>query len=113
MGGSSSTGPQYATAYMPQVRLSARTQSDITRLHSFLLSKNAKAAQKAAQAIRASFASLANTLLFGRLVDDAEDRRELVIDFGASGYLALYRVDRTLDVVIILAIKHQSEDGYI
>ena len=112
MGGSSSTGFQYATAYMPQVRLSARTQSDITRLHSFLLSKNAKAAQKAAQAIRASFASLANTLLFGRLVDDAEDLRELVIDFGASGYLALYRVDRALDVVIILAIKHQSEDGY-
>ena len=50
--------------------------------------------------------------LFGRPLDDAEDRRELVIDSGASGYLALYRVDRALDVVIVLAIKHQSEDGY-
>ncbi len=97
---------------MPQVRLSARAQSDIARLHSFLLSKNAKAAQRATQAIRGSFASLAKTPSLGRSVDGAADLRELVIDFGASGYLALYRVDRALDVVIVLAIKHQSEDGY-
>jgi hypothetical protein len=55
---------------------------------------------------------LAKTPLLGRSVDGAGDLRELVIDFGASGYLALYRVDRALDVVIVLAIKHQSEDGY-
>ena len=65
MGGSSSTGSQYATAYMPQVRLSARAQSDIARLHSFLLSKNAKAAQRATQTIRASFSSLARFFAFG------------------------------------------------
>ena len=112
MGGSSSTGSWCATAYMPQVRLSARAQSDVARLHSFLLGKNAKAAQRATQAIRGSFSSLAKTPLLGRPVDDAGDLRELVIDFGASGYLALYRVDRALDVVIVLAIKHQSEDGY-
>jgi plasmid stabilization system protein ParE len=97
---------------MPQVRLSARAQSDIARLHSFLLSKNLKAPQRATQAIRGSFASLAKTPLLGRSIDDAGDLRELVIDFGASGCLALYRVDRALDVVIVLAIKHQSEDGY-
>jgi len=97
---------------MPQVRLSARAQSDIARLHSFLLSKNVTAAQRATQAIRGSFSSLAKTPLLGRPVDDAGDLRELVIDFGASGYLALYRVDQALDVVIVLAIKHQSEDGY-
>ena len=97
---------------MPQIRLSARAQSDIARLHSFLLSKNVKAAQRATQAIRGSFSSLAKTPLLGRPVDDAGDLRELVIDFGASGYLALYRVDQALDVVIVLAIKHQSEDGY-
>ena len=97
---------------MPQIRLSARAQSDIARLHSFLLSKNVKAAQRATQAIRGSFSSLAKTPLLGRPVDDAGDLRELVIDFGASGYLALYRVDQALDVVIFLAIKHQSEDGY-
>ncbi len=37
---------------------------------------------------------------------------ELVIDFGATGYLALYRFEPSLDVVTILAIKHQREDDY-
>ena len=50
--------------------------------------------------------------MLDRPVDDAEDLRELVIDFGASGYLALYRVEQDLDIVTILAIKHQSEVCY-
>jgi hypothetical protein len=43
-------------------------------------------------------------------VEESDDLRELVIDFGASGYLALYRFESALDAVTILAIKHQSED---
>ena len=50
--------------------------------------------------------------MIGRPVDDSEDLRELVIDFGASGYLALYRYEPALDAVTILAVKHQREDGY-
>jgi len=46
------------------------------------------------------------------LVEDSEDLRELVIDFGASGYLALYRFEPALDTVTILAVKHQREDDY-
>ncbi len=111
MGGSSSTGSEYTNTCMPQVRLSARAQSDLDCLHSFFLSKNITAAQRDADT-RASFASLVKTPLLGRPVDDAENLRELVIDFGASGYLALYRLERDLDVVTILAIKHQSEAGY-
>jgi len=36
----------------------------------------------------------------------------VLIDFGASAYLALYRFEPTLDGVTILAIKHQREDDY-
>ena len=50
--------------------------------------------------------------MIGRPVDDSEDLRELVIDFGASGYLALYRYEPALDAVTILAVKHQREDDY-
>jgi len=50
--------------------------------------------------------------MIGRPVEDHDDLRELVIDFGASGYLAMYRFERTLDAVTILAIKHQREDDY-
>ena len=66
---------------MPHVRLSARSQSDLSRLHTFLASKDINAAKRA-------------------------------IDFGASGYLALYRFESALDTVTILAIKHQREDDY-
>ena len=66
MGGSSSTGSEYTNTCMPQVRLSARAQSDLDRLHSFFLRKNITAAQRAVQAVRASFVSLVKTPLLGR-----------------------------------------------
>ena len=50
--------------------------------------------------------------MIGRPVEDSEDLREVVIDFGASGYLALYRFEPALDAVTILTIKHQREDDY-
>ena len=46
----------------------------------------------------------------GRRVDKL--RRELVITYGASGYLALYRYDSKPGVVRILRIRHQREAGY-
>ncbi len=38
--------------------------------------------------------------------------RELVIEFGESGYLALYRFDKAADTVVVLAFRHQKEAGY-
>lgn len=38
--------------------------------------------------------------------------RELVITFGQSGYVALYRHDPVGDIVYILAFRHQKEAGY-
>lgn len=39
-------------------------------------------------------------------------QRELVIGQGAHGYVALYRYDELLDVVFVVAIRHQSEAGF-
>ena len=36
--------------------------------------------------------------------------RELLVDFGDSGYIALYRQDG--DCVIILSVRHQKEAGF-
>ena len=63
-------------------------------------------------AIRDTFTPLTDAPLTGRPVEDSEDLRELVIDFGASGYLAHYRFEPTLDTVTVLVIKHQREDDY-
>jgi toxin ParE1/3/4 len=37
---------------------------------------------------------------------------ELVIGRGNDGYVALYRYDRLLDIVTVLALRHQREAGY-
>jgi plasmid stabilization system protein ParE len=37
--------------------------------------------------------------------------RELVISFGASGYVALYEIESD-QTVTILAVRHQFEDDY-
>ena len=97
---------------MPQVRLSARAQADISRLHQFLVAKDTSAAKRAVVAIRDAFKPLQNMPLIGRPVREHDFPRELVIDFGASGYVALYCFESVLDTVTILAIKHQREDDY-
>ena len=97
---------------MPHVRLSARAQSDILRLHAFLLGKDLNAAKRVVLAIREAFMPIKQSHLIGRPVEDSTELRELVIEFGASGYLALYRFEPSMDVVTILAIKHQREDSY-
>ena len=37
--------------------------------------------------------------------------RELIIPFGASGYVALFEIEGT-DTVTVLAVRHQREDDY-
>ena len=97
---------------MPQIILSARAQSDISRLHAFLLEKDFAAANRAVLAIREALMPLKHSHMIGRPVEDHDDLRELMIDFGSTGYLALYRFEPSLDAVTTLAIKHQREDGY-
>ena len=97
---------------MPQVILSARAQSDIVRLRNFLLEKDINATKRAVLAIREAFLPLKQSPVIGRPVEDHPELRELIIDFGATGYLALYRYEPANDTVVILAIKHQREDDY-
>ncbi|MGK2910969.1 MAG: type II toxin-antitoxin system RelE/ParE family toxin, partial [Sphingobium sp.] len=37
--------------------------------------------------------------------------RELVIDFGASGYVLLFEIENS-QTVTVLAVRHQREDDY-
>jgi plasmid stabilization system protein ParE len=54
---------------------------------------------------------LENHPLIGRSVEHG--LRELVISRGKSGYLALYDYEQERDVVLVLAIRHQREAGYL
>lgn len=97
---------------MPHVRLSVRARADLSRLHQFLVEKDKDVAKRAIITIREAFLLLTHAPMIGKPADEYSELRELVIDFGTSGYLALYRVELFLDAVTILAIKHQREDDY-
>ena len=67
-------------------------------------------ARAAASAIRESVDLLAHHPFIGRSVQG--DLRELVISFGRTGYVALYRFVAARDQARILAFRHQRELGY-
>jgi plasmid stabilization system protein ParE len=97
---------------MPSVKFSAGALRDLARLRTFLQGKNPIASQKAASTIIQSVTILAHHPQIGRPVEDMElGYRELVIGFGHYGYVALYRLNG--DEVIVVAIRHQLEAGYL
>lgn len=53
---------------------------------------------------------LAQSPMLGRPA--GEGRRELVIGRGSRGYVVLFRYVRALDLVLVLAARHQREGGY-
>ena len=83
---------------------------DLDRIIEFLLAASPESAGQALNQIQAAVLVLAVHPQIGRRVDG--QRRELVITYGATGYLALYRHDSRPDVVRILRIRHQRESGY-
>ena len=54
--------------------------------------------------------SFSRTLVIGRIVVD--ELRELVVSYGKTGYIALYRFRPAQDQAHILAIRHQCELDY-
>jgi len=93
-----------------QVIYSEAAARDIERLFEFLADKDPYAASAAAMAIRNAVMLLAEHPLIGRSLQ--VPLRELVISFGSSGYVALYRYRPERNEVRILAIRHQRELDY-
>ena len=84
---------------------------DVQRLYRFLATKNIDAAKRAVGAIRKGIKAIELQPGIGRPIADMEpEYREWMIDFGASGYVAKYRLDG--DMAVVLAVRHQKEAGY-
>ncbi len=96
---------------MATVVYSARALSHLERAFQFLASENPGAAIAVAGAIRSAVENLAAHPLLGRRVHG--DIRELVISYGQTGYIALYRFVVPHDEVLALAIRHQREIGFV
>lgn len=97
---------------MPRLIWTPPALAEVQRLYRFLAPKDADAAQRAVKAIRAAVKILAHQPRIGRPVEDMEPEfREWLIDFGHSGYIALYRFDG--ETIAILAVRHQREAGVL
>lgn len=98
---------------MPQVTISALAQRDLQRLQDFLKTKNRLAARKAGEVIVRAIQQLKTLPEIGRPVPFLPvEYQELVIGFGDSGYVMLYRHDREMDRIVIVTVRHQKESGY-
>jgi len=96
---------------MSRVIWSPAALLDVQRLYRFLAIHNIDAAKQAVKALRKGVKVLQLQSGIGRPIDDMpEEFREWIIDFGDSGYVARYRIDS--EVVMILAVRHQKEVGY-
>lgn len=99
-------------APVPRVIVTAGAVRGLERCRQFLSARNPDASRRAARVIAAHFQGLERVADIGRPVGPDSDLRELIIPFGNSGYVALYRVDRAARCVYILAVRHQREAGY-
>ena len=95
---------------MAQIVYSQNAIVNLERAFEFLHTHNAQAAIASAKAIREAVEMLANHPLIGRRIEG--EIRELVISFGNTGYVALYRFLPAQEQVRILAIRHQRELDY-
>ena len=95
---------------MAQIVYSQNALANLARAFELLLEHDQAAAIASAAAIREAVELLANHPMIGRRV--AGELRELVISYGKTGYVALYRFIPAHDLVRVLAVRHQRELDY-
>jgi plasmid stabilization system protein ParE len=94
-----------------RVVYSRRALDDVERLVTFFAREDPSASRRSAAAIRGAVSILAEHPLVGRVRH--RDIRELVISFGKTGYLALYRFVPYRSEVRVLGIRHQRELDFL
>ena len=97
-----------------QVRFTGHAEADLLRLYEFLLEHDLDTAQRALEAIKDALRLLEQFPFTCRKAGDGQHGprlREMVIPFGASGYVALFEIEDA-STVTILAVRHQRENDY-
>jgi plasmid stabilization system protein ParE len=98
-----------------RVRFTAEAEADLVRLYEFILKIDETdwaVADRALEAIKNAIRSLElSPFSYRKATEDNPFIRELIITFGASGYVALFEIDDD-KTVTVLAVRHQREDDY-
>lgn len=95
-----------------RLRLSSAAQQDLERLFEFLAEKDLQSAISARVAIEKAY-EFVELMPFACRKADASNPflRELLVPFGATGYVALFEIEDS-NTVTILAIRHQREEDF-
>ena len=95
-----------------RVRYTKAAREDLRRLYAFLLEQDLAIAERALQAIEKAMGLLEDfPFTCRKATPDNPFLRELLIPFGAAGYVALFEIEGS-ETVTILAVRHQREDDY-
>jgi plasmid stabilization system protein ParE len=95
-----------------RIRYTKAGRDDLRRLFSFLARRDLPAARRAREAIEKGVELLQEfPFTCRKAVPENPFLRELVIPFGAAGYVALFEIEDN-HTVTILAVRHQLEDDY-
>lgn len=101
-----------------QVLFSPDAVEDLERLFDHLLERELSSPTgdldipaRAIEAIERAGQLLAHSPFSCRKVGDSAFLRELIIPFGGTGYVALFEI-RSSDQIIVGAVRHQRESDY-
>jgi len=101
-----------------RVRLTREAEADLERLFDFVVDRELERdggdldlAEQALVAIRAGVATLKTSPFTCRKAGQSPFLRELIVPFGRSGYVALFEIFGSTDV-IVSAVRHQLEEDY-
>jgi plasmid stabilization system protein ParE len=96
---------------LAKLSYSEQAFNDLERLTDFLIDKDPATAAETLELIEEVINLLVRHPFVGRPAEYG--LRELVISRGRTGYVALYSLEEDQDAVLILAIRHQREAGYL
>lgn len=94
------------------IRFTQEALDDIVRLYDYLIAYDVDLAERAYIALQQAIASLEHFPFSHRkAIGDDPLTRELLVPFGSSGYVVLYRIESS-EVLTVAAVRHQREDDY-
>ncbi|MDI1298006.1 type II toxin-antitoxin system RelE/ParE family toxin [Methylotenera sp.] len=95
-----------------QIRFTRNSKDDLKRLYLFLYKQDKNSAKHARDNI---YKAIDTLKIFPFTCRKAQANspflRELVISFGANGYVAMFEIEED-NTVTILAVRHQREDDF-
>jgi len=95
-----------------QLRYTDEAVEDFDRLYDYLIAYDVDLADRAYDAIKRAIQILEQFPFSCRKAAGGNPLlRELLVPFGSSGYIVLFRIDSD-DTVTIAAVRHQREDDY-